>query len=287
MNKQEIQYSYIGETQSHVCTINQSSVHKDVDASYNWVNVEYPTPHTHRHWELFVIVSGQIVQKLNGEARLMKTGDACLIQPSDRHCFLYPDREKNPSYQHFNIVLSEEYVQSVLKGYFQDEPFSLNDENRYFTVDEHIINTVLEKSVIAQAFDRGRYELAAKFLFNLLFASFMEQRLFPRSAPSWLGQVLIYLNNPDNFQGEARFFAEGTGYSYSQLSRLFKETVKKSISEYHAEVKMIYAEKMLTQTEKSVLDIALDLGYESVSAFHRKFKAGHGLTPLEYRKGGK
>ncbi len=287
MSTGEIKYSYIGENRPRICSIYQSSAYGNIDASYNWVNVEYPTPHTHKHWELFVIISGTIEQIINKEARLLHAGDACLVKPDDCHLFLYPENDKIQNYQHFNIVVSEEYTNAVLRGYLKSNDLELTNENRYFKVDEYIINTILDKSVIAQSYERDEYELTAKFLFNILLAKYFEQRLFTVPTPPWLSQMLIDLNNPAYFGSSVKDFASKAGYSYSRLNQLFKMHIKKSISEYHIEVKMEYAKKKLMFTDSSVLSIAVELGYDSISAFNSKFKEICGASPLKFKKSNK
>ena len=54
--------------------------------------------------------------------------------------------------------------------------------------------------------------------------------------------------------------------------------------EHINELKIVYAKRVLRTTKKSILDIALDLGYESISSFNHNFKASTALTPSQYRK---
>ncbi len=51
------------------------------------------------------------------------------------------------------------------------------------------------------------------------------------------------------------------------------------------EVRQQMAEDYLRDTQMSIPDIALRLGYNETTSFHRKFKAAAGQTPGEYRKG--
>jgi AraC-like DNA-binding protein/DNA gyrase inhibitor GyrI len=55
--------------------------------------------------------------------------------------------------------------------------------------------------------------------------------------------------------------------------------------EYLRKRRMSEALKLLTETENKVVDIALNLGYESHEAFTRAFKSEFDLSPIKYRKG--
>jgi len=50
------------------------------------------------------------------------------------------------------------------------------------------------------------------------------------------------------------------------------------------EVRQQMAEDYLRNTDMSIPDIAFRLGYSETTSFHRKFKAGKGQTPGEFRK---
>ena len=68
--------------------------------------------------------------------------------------------------------------------------------------------------------------------------------------------------------------------------RLFREIVGDSVMEYITKRKLTLAGEALLKTDASILDIALDYGYDSRDGFTRSFKAFAGLTPAQYRKHG-
>ena len=66
--------------------------------------------------------------------------------------------------------------------------------------------------------------------------------------------------------------------------RLFRETVGDSVMDYINKRKLTLASKALIETDTSVIDIAMDFGYETRDGFTRSFKSFFGMTPAEYRK---
>lgn len=72
--------------------------------------------------------------------------------------------------------------------------------------------------------------------------------------------------------------------SPTALKTHFKAVYGKSIASYMKEYRIKTAEDLLRNTNKSISDIALLVGYESQSKFGAAFKERFKTTPLEYRK---
>ena len=74
-----------------------------------------------------------------------------------------------------------------------------------------------------------------------------------------------------------------TGLSQNYLSRVFKQNLGISISDYIREQKIEKATHLLRYSDKSVVDIANYLSFSSQSHFIQVFENFTGLTPKKYR----
>lgn len=74
------------------------------------------------------------------------------------------------------------------------------------------------------------------------------------------------------------------GYSEYYVSRKFKEISGMQFRDYLRYRRLAFALKEIRDTEKGILEIALDYGFSSHEAFTRAFKEAYGLTPSEYRR---
>lgn len=74
------------------------------------------------------------------------------------------------------------------------------------------------------------------------------------------------------------------GLSRRQLTRVFKEELNMSPSEYVDYYKFKLAENKLRFSNLSLFEIAKTCGYNSVEQLRRSFKSRAGLSPLEFRK---
>ncbi|MDO4307126.1 MAG: helix-turn-helix domain-containing protein [Eubacteriales bacterium] len=68
------------------------------------------------------------------------------------------------------------------------------------------------------------------------------------------------------------------------LDRIFKKETGMSVSKYITHEKVNLAKFLLTTTDRSIADIALQVGFSNMSNFASMFKRMTGLNPNEYRK---
>lgn len=78
--------------------------------------------------------------------------------------------------------------------------------------------------------------------------------------------------------------AEAFGVSTARLSLSFKERNRVSPNEYLAILRVERSKQLLTETELSIKEIAVNVGYYDASSFIRRFKQITGVTPLQYRR---
>lgn len=84
-----------------------------------------------------------------------------------------------------------------------------------------------------------------------------------------------------------KFVASKLLLSSRNLSEIINDELKMSFSEFITEFRIKEAQRILSDPktrDKSVLDIAYDVGYNSKSAFNRAFKNITRMTPSQFRK---
>ncbi len=74
------------------------------------------------------------------------------------------------------------------------------------------------------------------------------------------------------------------GYSPGYCSRRFHEIVGRTLKNYIARRRLCHATFDLRDTDKRIIDIALEYGFASQQAFTRAFASAYGCTPAAYRK---
>lgn len=77
--------------------------------------------------------------------------------------------------------------------------------------------------------------------------------------------------------------ANTIGLSQFYFQRLFKRLVRKPVQEYVKLRRLARVIENLKDTDRRILDIALDYGFSSHANFTRAFKETYGMTPDQYR----
>lgn len=95
----------------------------------------------------------------------------------------------------------------------------------------------------------------------------------------------VLINMERNLDGRLTIkdIAAGLGLSRRQLERVFMEKAGMSPAQAYLRVRLSHAKSMVTQTRASMLDVALEVGFENASHFSRVFKRVYGKTPSAVR----
>lgn len=264
-------------------TIQFASPFKNVSAMFNWVNAYYPVDHTHTHYEFLVITCGKTKHTLNGKSTIMSRGDACLLRPQDNHRLdpVYPLHE----FHHITLAMNKDLFEQLLCFYQSYQDLTNTSNTCYFFLSENFIEQLTEKLLIVQNYERSKYEKNVILICNSLLLNYLEYTLnYESTYPDWLKKFLHDLHSPANFSKSLASLASNTPYTHSALTRVFKQYMNVSIVKYLTQIKMTAAKRLLRTTNLSMLEISLELGYDSLSTFNHNFKNAFGLTPSEYKK---
>ena len=84
---------------------------------------------------------------------------------------------------------------------------------------------------------------------------------------------------------ELMLIAEEVGLSYYHFSRAFKQSMGLSPINYLAQQRIERAKRLLSETERPIVEIAVQTGFCSQSHFTASFRRWAGVTPKSFRRG--
>lgn len=105
-----------------------------------------------------------------------------------------------------------------------------------------------------------------------------------RNIQNIIDEIDVCIKNHDGEALALSRLAKSLGYSEFYVSRKFSEISGMSLRDYMRYRRLAFALTELRDTDRGILDIALDYGFSSHEAFTRAFRDAYGITPSEYRK---
>ena len=111
-----------------------------------------------------------------------------------------------------------------------------------------------------------------------------ERRNYKKAAQH-ISRIQEYIHtNYSNCNLSQNIVAEEIGISPAYLSRLFKQEMGTSFTEYINNVRLEQAKQLLISSQLLIKDIAYQTGFNSLQNFFRIFKKNIGISPGEYRR---
>lgn len=125
-------------------------------------------------------------------------------------------------------------------------------------------------------------ELAKSPATELASSLYQQRRSYKLS--SRLEQVTTYIEKHCCEELSLGKAAKLTGLTPSAFSRFFRKTTHKTFVSYRNGCRIREACRMLTETDRTITDIAFACGFENLANFNRRFRAEKYMVPREYRR---
>ena len=253
-----------------------------------------PNPlHRHTSWEFIIFEQGLSVNIVNEKKyEPVGCGDVFFLGPMHIHGIQF----LSEPHGHWDLYISDADLRQLCAfiddGLYERacDPlnpicFKLNPQLLASLVKEFrnmsIFNSfenIIEKnmSTSLQAASRG----LAGFLLSMYIESSFASEIH---IPIWFQNFLQDLQKPEIFSQRLNKIISGYNYSYPQFIRLFKKYTGRKMIDYITELRMNYAAELLVSTDKTEIEIASLVGYDSFCFFINRFKAKFGITPRKYK----
>ncbi len=230
-------------------------------------NFSFPA-HLHQSFEFITILSGEMDITVDGRQYALKKGDALLIFPHQMHSL---NSQKS---KHMLCIFSPELVKAYSSKTSKKLP-----ENNKFSPSKYLIDSINKLSE-----DSSKIKLKG-ILYSVCAEFDDEVKYFEknRDDKNLLYKIFEFVESNYNSDCSLEQLAKETAFSYSYLSRYFKNTVGISFNHYVNQYRINNACYMLNNSDCSILQCALDSGYTSLRSFNRNFKAITGVTPRAFR----
>jgi len=255
--------------------------------------VHFPK-HTHDYVEVVYMCSGQTTHIVNEHSICLSEGDLLLLNQSAVHEVCKAGRQDVA----VNFIVLPDFFVNVLPMIGDEETplrrflidclcgqnvgpgylhFSVSDVPMIHNLAENLLWTLME--------DVPNKRKVSQMTMALLFLQLMGHTDALQNDDPESAAVIAALQYVETHYADGRFetLAEKLHYSPSWLSREIKRKTGKTFTCLIQEKRLAQAAFLLKNTDRNVSDIAVAVGYENISYFHRLFTASFGCSPRSYR----
>lgn len=243
--------------------------------------------HLHAHknfFELTIITDGEGEVITNGKPTPVRRGDIYLSLPCDMH-EIRSSKDAPMKYDFFSFrTENAEYLSR------------LDEMSRCLTLEDRVFSDERISALVCDAIvEFTKDSLFSKELLYSIFTQIIVYiiRDFSSTSPhakrrnastsdAICYQIMNYIDTHIYTMKSLEELAPVMKYNYSYLSTLFKKTTGNTLLSYYYAKRLDVARILILEKSLNISEIADALGYSSLYAFSRAFKATYGMSPKQY-----
>lgn len=257
--------------------------------------IEFPE-HRHNYIEIMYVCKGTITHYLDNQELTMQPGDMLLLNQYVKHGIRkagYYDIGINfialPEF--FDIPLQMLNKNNILADFLVSTLRQSNPVSHYllFRLGENAaIENLMENMIASMLYSEqnedsiNQYSMGIVFLYLLKHMDCLTQDSSQSYRDIVVQSTLNYINTCYKTANLTRI-AEDFHQSLSGISKLIKQSTGYTFQEHLQYKRFQKAVMLLVESELSVEEISIAVGYENQSYFYRQFKNRYGMTPRKYR----
>lgn len=261
-------------------------VRKKLQSEYSMPSLQMATD----HYTIGYVISGDrrvITPRFN---YCYHGGDVAIAPPYVYHRTV---PGSNAPYESIMIKFSPDFAEPLLKAVGQNVLDEVYDRMvcRFSKETGERIGQLFEEIWEEYEKDRPYGEFILQGMLFRLLVTVWEERLPDQGAEqnstALTPPVVDALSYMENFYSRSPSLEEvagSVGFSTAYFSRLFREQLGMSFSEYLSRIKLRHVSELLAGTDKSIMEIAQETGYCHGNYLCEQFRKKVGMTPGQFRK---
>lgn len=219
------------------------------------------------------VIEGELSILCDKANPVLRSGDYIIIPPNTPYTYA---RAGNSTMRYFWVHFTGSEVSNIIKRY----------ELRLYPE----FNSISDGSEIISSMRRFTDACTSEELYkdselSILFERIL-LRLARKSAAKYtlpLKKSISYINAFYNTELKIPLLAKMEGLSISRYSAVFKGTMGMTPCDYIIKTRLAFAFELLSNTDLSIKEISVLVGYEDAHFFSRIFRKKVGISPREYR----
>ncbi|WP_409342601.1 AraC family transcriptional regulator [Paenibacillus sp. MBLB4367] len=237
--------------------------------------------HFHDVYQILYSLEGEGTVTLEQQQYRFEPDHALIIPPSAKHSVKSSSRLTLLVLAFDASIFKADSLGSLLQASFSASAYrKLNS----FTANE--LRQLLRKMLFEQSKQDSLYPLAIRIaLIEILLViarSMQSQAADSNSLRA--DRIRAYINSHYFEKLSADVIGLRMGISARYVNTIFKEQYGITPTQYLSDVRIELAKSMLAETDKAIVSIAFEVGYETLPTFYRNFKQAVHMSPHQYRQ---
>ena len=257
------------------------------------------TIHTHDFIEIVYVCKGQGVHRVNDVSYNVRKGDLLFVNYGQPHSFIVGKNGMTiynilmlPELFSTELLNSENAFELLSLTAFEEFANSIDANCPFVSLEGEEMKTVESLLVLLHdefsSFKQGRHtmlnSLTMALMLNIFRAMSPDISKHQRHFSNVAEDILSYIETHYHEKISLNDLAERCFYTPSYFSKLFKDTYSMTITDYVMNIRIEKSLMLLKNSDMTVDDICVSVGYSDRTKFYKHFKERMGMTPAEYRK---
>ncbi|QND54336.1 helix-turn-helix domain-containing protein (plasmid) [Phyllobacterium sp. 628] len=250
-------------------------------------------PHWHAQVEVNYIMRGSVHYRMNEHDIRLNAGDMCLFWGGQPHQMTESSDDAIyagahlPLVHFFRMRLPENVPSQLMQGAILVTSATDGADNENFArwyryarsgdpaKAEHAVNELLLR-IERVGFDPYQMVAHGRNAASAEVSNQQSSRLVARICDFIAGNFLHDIGSID--------IAASAGVHPKYAMNVFKKSTGMTLNNYVSLLRLSYAQAMLLREEANVLQVAMDSGFGSLSAFNKSFRNIAGMSPSDFRR---
>lgn len=244
------------------------------------INDNMVKSHYHDFFELYYLESGIRYHMAGDNLYCLYPGDFVLFPPYAMH---YSYGEQDVAFKRLVLYFNKEIIKpaKVLD--------ILGAQPRVFKSDEkkeihQLLRQILKEQENDAVYSKEMMLLLLNQLLLLLVRNLEQTQNAKPESQNRMSGVIHYLNENYTESITLKDLAARFYINPSYLCREFKKHVGSTVIQYINDLRILHAQRLLQETDKSVTDVSKIVGFSNVTHFNRIYKRTTGMSPSGTRK---
>ena len=250
---------------------------------------EPPVLHCHDYYELFLILSDEIIHTINGRKEKLGEGTLVFIRKDDEHLFA-PNH--NSGYSFINLAFTQDILRALfeyLAEGFPNRPLLEAADPPVVQLDARGVREIIEELDAINTLppgDHAQRSLAYRRFLLMVFCKYFADYVSDDVdvPPMWLKEFDASIKNPEHFSMSHSDIVALSGKTREHLTRSVRRYYQMSLSEYINGIRLNFVANSLQTTDLTIAELFYSVGFNNLSYAYMLFKRKFGVSPRSLRR---